>query len=353
MKRKRAAPVFKPYTMAQASLLPPSLEELIPPDHLVRVVNRMVEKIDIRPLLAKYKGGGTSSYHPRMMLKVLVYAYSQNIYTSRKIEKALWENVSFMWISGGNKPDFRTINTFRGEVLKEAVREVFASVLELLIEQGYVKMENYFVDGTKVAANANPHKVVWARKARKYKQKVRQQIKGLLDEIECVNEKENEEYGDENLEEIGGQGGVSAEELQEKVEALNERLRQQPEDKKLKQAVKRLGKDYLPRLKKYEEQERTLQGRSSYSRTDPDATSLRMKEDRTAEKPLPRPAYNVQMGTEGQFVVGYSIHQRAGDPGCFIPHMQQQKLPAGKQFQNVCGDAAYGSEENFAWLEKH
>jgi len=339
--------------MAQPSLLPPSLEELIPPDHLVRVVNRMVEQIDLAPLLAKYKGGGTSSYHPRMMLKVLVYAYTQKIFSSRNIEKGLWDNISFMWISGGNKPDFRTINTFRGEVLKEAVREVFASVLELLIEEGYVKMENYFVDGTKVAANANPHKVIWAKKTRKYKQKVRQQIEELLDEIERVNEKENEEYGDENLEELGGRGGVSAEKLHEKVEALNERLRQQTGNKPLKQAVKKLEKDYLPRLEKYEEQERLLDGRSSYSRTDPDATSLRLKEDRTAEKPLPRPAYNVQMGTEGQFVVGYSIHQRAGDPGCFIPHMQQQKFPEGKQFQNACGDAAYGSEENFAWLEKH
>src|SRR3970282_2279316 len=103
----------------------------------------------------------------------------------------------------------------------------------------------------------------------------------------------------------------------------NERLRQQTGNKPLKQAVKKLEKDYLPRLEKYEEQERLLDGRSSYSRTAPDATSLRLKEDRTAEKPLPRPAYNVQMGTEGQFVVGYSIHQRAGDPGCFIPHMQQ------------------------------
>jgi len=78
-----------------------------------------------------------------------------------------------------------------------------------------------------------------------------------------------------------------------------------------------------------------------------------LKEDRAAEKPLPRPAYNVQNGTEGQFIVGYSIHQRAGDPGCFIPHMEQQKLPHGKRIRNAITDAAYGTEENYAWLEKH
>ena len=119
---------FKSYSMEQMSLLPPSLEELIPEHHLVRVVNRVVEELEIEPLMAKYKGGGTSSYHPRMMLKVIVYAYTQKIYSSRKIEKALWENIGFMWISGGNRPDFHTINNFRSDTMKEVVRKVFASL---------------------------------------------------------------------------------------------------------------------------------------------------------------------------------------------------------------------------------
>jgi transposase len=335
---------FKQYNMKQASLLPASLEELIPEDHLVRVVNRMVDSIDIRPVLLKYKGGGTSSYHPRMMLKVLVYAYTEKTYSSRRIAKGLRENVNFMWISGGNKPDFRTINMFRGETMKEAVREVFASVLELLVEGGYVKMENYFVDGTKVEANANPHKVIWGKKTEKYKSRLRQQIRDMLDEIEKVNQAEEEAYGDDDLEELGGKGGVDAEKLRQKIEELNERLRQQPEDRQLKKVVKT--------LEKYEEQEKILDGRSSYAKTDPDASCFRMKEDRAAEKPLPRPAYNVQIGTEGQFIVGYSIHQRAGDPDCFIPHMEQQKLPDGIKIQNASTDAAYGSEENYAYLEK-
>jgi hypothetical protein len=86
-----------------------------------------------------------------------------------------------------------------------------------------------------------------------------------------------------------------------------------------------------------------LNGRNSYSKTDPDASNLRMKEDRAARKPLARPAYNVQMGTEGQFVVGYSIHQQAGDTSCFIPHMQQQIFPKGRKFKNGSGESApYG-----------
>lgn len=344
---------FKPYTLEQPSLLPPSMDELIPAQHLVRVVNRVVDELDIEPLLAKYKGGGTSSYHPRMMLKVIVYAYTQKIYSSRKIEKALWENIGFMWISGGNKPDFHTLNNFRGAVMKEVVRKVFASLMEWLVEEGYVKMENYFVDGTKVGANSNPHKVVWAKKTKRYKEQLQEQIETLLDEIEGVNEQEQEEYGEENLEELGEYSTITAEKLKQKVAELNAVLKQKPEDGELKKAVKQLEHKDLPRLEKYEEQERLLDGRNSYSKTDPDASSLRMKEDRAARKPLARPAYNVQMGTEGQFVVGYSIHQQADDTSCFIPHMQQQVFPKGRQFKNGSADAGYGSEENYAWLEQH
>ena len=95
MKRKPAAPVFKAYVMNQTALLPPSYAEKIPEKHLVRVVNEAIEKIDVSGLLAKYKGGGTLSYHPKMMLKVLVYAYAKRIYSSRRIAEALRENIYF------------------------------------------------------------------------------------------------------------------------------------------------------------------------------------------------------------------------------------------------------------------
>ena len=344
---------FKAYTMAQPSLLPPSLDELIPAEHLVRVVNRVIEQIDIQPLLDNYKGGGTSSYHPRMMLKVIVYAYAEKVYSCRRIAKALRENVNFMWIAGGNQPDFHTINDFRGKTMKDAVRAVFSKVLELLVEEGYIKMEHYFVDGTKIGANANAHKVVWAKKTKRYKEALQEKIKVLLDEIEQVNEAENREYGAADLEEVGKPGGVNAEQLQKKVEELNAELEKQAENKPLKKAVKTLEKEHLPRLKEYEEQERVLAGRNSYSKTDPDASNLRMKEDRAVPKPLARPAYNAQIGTEGQFIVGYSVHQQADDTTCLIPHLERQTFPKGMKPKMGVGDAGYGSEENYAWLEKH
>lgn len=133
MKRKKNPHVvFKPYTMGQLQL-PTNLEDLIPEHHLVRVVHAAIEKMDLDVLLKRYKGGGTSSYHPKMMLKVLVYAYSQRIYSSRQIAKALRENIYFMWISGNSRPDFRTINRFRGQVMRGIIEQVFGSVLEMLI----------------------------------------------------------------------------------------------------------------------------------------------------------------------------------------------------------------------------
>lgn len=349
MKNKRV--VFKPYHMNQAQLLPQSLEELIPEDHLVRVVNRVIGQMELGRLLAKYKGGGTSSYHPQMLLKVLVYAYAEKIYSSRKIAKGLRENVNFMWISGGQRPDFRTINNFRSVVMKDAVRRVFGEVMEMLVEAGYVKLENYFVDGTKIGANANAHKVVWAKKTKHYKEKLQQQIQELLDQIEQVNEQEEQEYGDEDLEEIGGNGTLTAEKIQKKVEKLNQILKDQAGKSEEQKKVKKIQKE-LPRLEKYEQQEKLLAGRNSYSRTDPDASSLRMKEDRAAQKPLARPAYNVQIGTEGQFILGYSLHQAAGDTNCFIEHMQHQEFLKQHPPHNLSADAGYGSEENYAYLEQ-
>ena len=136
--------------MNQMSLLPRSNEETIPAGHLVRLVNEAIEALDLEILLGQYEGGGSSSYHPKMMLKVVVYAYCQKIYTSRKIAEALEEDIHFMWLSGEQTPDFRTLNDFRGKRMKGVIEEVFNAVVEQWVAKGYVTLENYFVDGSKV-----------------------------------------------------------------------------------------------------------------------------------------------------------------------------------------------------------
>jgi len=344
--------VFKPYVMGQPSLLPADLEELIPPGHVVRTIHEAVEQLDLTVLYQRYKGGGTSSYHPKMMLKVLIYGYVEKLYSSRRIAKALRENVYFMWLSGQNRPDFRTINRFRGEVMKDVIDEVFAAVLMLLIEQGHVKLEDYFVDGSKIGANARRHSAVWAKNTKRYKEGVLEKIRELLEEIEAVNQAEQEEYGDNDLPEMGEEAEIDSQRLKEKMDELNERLRQKPEDKTLKKAVRKMEKDYLPRLEKYEEQEEKLAGRNSYSKTDEDATFMKMKEDQHNRKAWPKPAYNVQLGTENQFIVGFSVHQQANDGTCLRPHLEAVEAQLGRLPENWVGDAAYGTEENLAYAEE-
>ena len=336
--------------MNQMSLMPQSYEEKIPAGHLVRLVNEAIEALDLEILFSQYEGGGTSSYHPKMMLKVLVYAYCKKIYTSRKIAEALEENLHFMWLSGEQTPDFRTLNDFRGRRMKAVIETVFSAVVEQLVAKNYIKLENYFVDGSKVEADANKHKVVWEKRRKRYEGNVKKQIKELLQVIEAENEKEEAEYGENDLESKGGGGSgeETAQALKETVKALNERFKGE-QSKATREAFKKLEKDCLPRLEKYEEQERVLAGRKSYAKTDSQATCMRMKEDRGAEKAWPKPAYNVQLGTEGQFIVGYSVHNHSSDPICLIPHLKKLK----RQPKQIVADAAYGSEENYDHLEKH
>ncbi len=356
MKKGHNKVIFKPYTMAQPTLLPQNLEELIPEDHLVRVVNRVIDNLDLEPILSEYKGGGTSSYHPRMMLKVLVYAYTQRVNSSRQIAKALRENVNFMWISGNNRPDFRTINRFRSSVMKDGIEVVFTEVLQYLIEEGYVTLENYFLDGTKIEANANKYKWVWAKSTAKYKERLQEKIQELLGNIEQENDAEQEAYGDKDLEEMGGGnkqggGGIDSEALQKRIDRLNERLADKMKNKREAKALRTLQEDCLPRQKKYEEQEKNLAGRNSYAKTDPDATFMRMKEDVMKNGQL-KPGYNVQVGTENQFVVGFSIHQNANDLNAMIPHLEKVQKHLGRFPRTVIADAGYGSEENYAYLER-
>ncbi|MGW8180280.1 MAG: IS1182 family transposase [bacterium] len=387
MKKKNSPPVFKEYTQGQIVLLPTDLEAQIPPKHLVRVVSTAIEKMDLSALLAQYKGGGTSSYHPKMLLKVLVYAYTQQLYSSRKIAKALRENIYFMWLSGNQQPDFRTLNRFRSEVVKHVIEDIFTSVLELLVDEGYVKLENYFLDGTKLEANANQYSWVWRKNTQRYKQKLQEKVKELILQIEQVNAAENAEYGERDLEEMGPDEPLDSRKLEQKIQELNQRLKAQqdktqeppseadkpaepaqpkeqpskPKQKrgrrgksglqKAQDALKKLEDDCLPRQKKYEDQEKKLAGRNSYSKTDVDATFMRMKDDHMKNGQL-KPGYNLQMGTENQFVVGFSVHQRPGDVGCLVPHLKVVKEQLGRLPKNVIADSGYGSEENYAYLNQ-
>ena len=140
--------------------------------------------------------------------------------------------------------------------------------------------------------------------------------------------------------------------MQEKKKGDQRKARHKSKAQQLAKGIQQLAEEYLPRLQKYEAQEAILGERNSYSKTDPDATFMRMKDDHMQNGQL-KAGYNIQMGTEEQFVVGFSVHQRPGDPGCLIPHLEETKQQrGGQQPKNAVADSAYGSEENYAYLEK-
>jgi transposase len=348
-KKSKSKQVFKPYTQQQVMLLPPSLEDLIPENHLVCVVNRTVEKLNIQPLLATYQGDGASAYHPLMLLKVLIYAYLSKIYSSRRIAKALAENIHFMWLSGMSRPDFRTINNFRSSRLRGVIDEVFGSMVFFLLDHGYIDLEQYFVDGTKLRADSNKHKVVWAKNTKRYKQKVQQKINEMLAEIERTNAQEQERYGERNLEELGEQSTLTSDDVKEQVQRLNEVLQQSaPETRRTAKALNDLSTKLLPKLQYYEQQEKTLAGRNSYARTDPDATVFLTKDGQLL------PSYNLLIGTQHQFLVNYSFHQqKASENDAFPHHLAHLHSLLGRYPSLVMADSAYGSEENYALLAKH
>ena len=347
MKKKAS---FKAYEQHQLSLLPIDLDTLIPENHMVRVVDRAIESMNTHPLFDRYPGGGTSAYNPVMMLKVIVYAYADKIYSSRKISKATRENINFMWLTGNVQLDFMTINRFRSERLKGIIDDIFTEVVDLLLREEYIKFENYFLDGTKIEANANKYSWIWGKSTARYKENLKKKVQEHLTAINIIEQEETQEYGKSDLPEMGNGKLIDSKSIREAAAKIDEKLSENPKDRELKKAKRTIEKDYLPRMEKYEKQEEILEERRSYSKTDQDATFMRMKEDHMRNGQL-KPGYNVQMGTENQFVTGLSIHQRPGDTSCMKPHLEQLKELHGKLPENIVADAGYGSEENYEFLE--
>jgi len=345
---------YKQYEQNQPYLIPPSPDELIPQDHLVRLVNEVIDEMGIERLLRKYQvGGGASRYHPVMMTKLFVYGYMTKVCSSRMLAKAARENVMFMWLSGNQRPDFRTLNDFRGKLLKGVMEEIFVTAVKMLKAKGYIKLENYFVDGTRVESASGRYTFVWKKAVEKYDKKLDEKLRAYIRMADRVWEDENGEYGNHDLEELGGKEKFTIADVKELAGILRERLElleSGKDKKKLKKELKTIEKDYLPRKKKYEKAKRICGKRNSYSKTDPDATFMRMKEDRMRNGQL-KPGYNVQIGTENGFVVGYDVFSNPHDSKTLKPHLRKQTKRLGVKPKVVIADAGYGGEENYRYLE--
>ena len=341
---------FKHYNQRQTALFPYSFDDLISEKHPVRVVDQVVESINIQPLLKAYSKEGNPGYHPKMLLKVMIYAYMSNVYSSRKIELAIRENINFMWLTGMSTVDHNTINRFRSDKLKDSFKEIFKQVVMMLAEEGLISMKQIYTDGTKIEAQAGRYTFVWGKSIKTNKTKMLTQLEELWNYAQSISNDDDPDTEPPQFKEI------SQEVIQKTVEQIDTKLSgNEKASKKSKAKLRYIKQNFEKNLRKYEEQEAILGERNSYSKTDPDATFMRMKEDHMQNGQL-KPGYNAQISTENQIIVNYTLHQNPTDTKTLKPHLENLKETYGeeifKKIENITADAGYGSEENYDYLEK-
>jgi transposase len=219
---KRTSNKFRPYNQNQLMVLPPSLDELIDKHHPVRVVNKIIDSLNLENLYRKYQGGGRSSYHPRMLLKVLVYSYLNNIYSSRKMEAALKENIHFMWLSGMEKPDHNTLNRFRSDRLKGIIKKIFSQVVLLMVDSGHVDLQAVYTDGTKIESKANRYTFVWGKRLKSSRERIVKQLEELWNYTQQIA---SEELKDTSPTEFSQ---MNPDDIQRTIDQINEALKDKP-----------------------------------------------------------------------------------------------------------------------------
>ena len=340
---------FKDYNQNQTILLPYSFDDLIPEKHPVRVIDQVVNSLNIQPLLKAYSKEGNPGYHPKMLLKVMLYGYMTNIYSSRKIELALRENINFMWLSSMTIVDHNTINRFRSDKLKDSFKEIFKQVVLMLANEGLVTLKNIYTDGTKIEAQAGRYTFVWGNSIKTNKAKMLTQLEELWKYAQNIDNDDDPNPEPTEFKEI------SKEVIQKTVAKIDAKLSGNDKaSSKAKAKLRYIKNNFVANLEKYDRQEAILGNRNSYSKTDTEATFMRMKEDHMQNGQL-KPAYNTQISTENQIIVNYTMHQNPTDTKTLKPHLDNFEQTYGEEIfnelQTITADAGYGSEENYDALE--
>lgn len=341
---------FKDYNPKQIILFPQRLDKDIAEDDPVRVIDAVIDNLRLDNFKKLYKERGRSPYHPKMMLKVIIYGYMNNLYSCRRIETALKRDIHFIWLAGYGQPDFNTINRFRNRVRNE-INEVFTQLVLVLAEKGFITLDVEYIDGTKMESKANKYTFVWRKSTEKNRAKLIAKIEALLEQIE-------ESIAQENAEEVKSQSFTPAD-LKNIAEELNRSLENEPapqtkeekEDRKeRKKQIKQL-REHADKLGEYDEKLRILGDRNSYSKTDHDATFMRMKED-AMNNGQTKPGYNLQIGTENQFILDFGLFQTPGDTLTMIPFYNSFHNRYGRLPWVGVADSGYGSEENYRFMEE-
>lgn len=315
------AKTFREYEPDQMLLMPPSLHDWLPEDHLAYFVSDLVERLDLSEIFDSYdEERGYPPYHPVMMTKVLLYGYAVGIRSSRKLQQATREHVGFRVLCAGNEPDFRTIAAFRARHLK-ALEGLFGQVLVICAEAGMAKLGHVAVDGTKIRANASKHKAMSYGRMKKERKRLRKQIREYLEGCVELDEKEDELYGadklGDELPEDLADPVQRLERIEEAMAALEEEAQQEAEDK---------GKgDGKP------------PDRAQRNFTDPDSRIMK-----SADKNFIQ-AYNAQAAVDGEYqvIVAAEVIQQANDKGRLLPMVHEVLDNLELAPEEVSADAGY------------
>lgn len=331
-------------------LFPQRLDKDIAENDPVRVVDAVIDNLRLDNFRKLYKERGRSPYHPKMMLKVIIYGYMNNLYSCRRINTALKRDIHFIWLAGYGQPDFNTINRFRNRV-KDEINEVFTRLVIVLAEKGFITLDVEYIDGTKIESKANKYTFVWRKSTERNRERLIGKINALLEQID-------ESIARENAEEENRQNFTPAE-LKAIAEELNcslenepapETKKQKEERKERKKQIKQL-REHADKLDEYDEKLRILGDRNSYSKTDHDVTFMRMRED-AMNNGQTKPGYNLQIGTENQFILDFGLFQTPGDPLTMIPFYTSFYNRYGRLPGIGVADSGYGSEENYRFMEE-
>ena len=344
---------FREHINNQLVLFPERIDKDIAPDDPVRLVNAVIDSLDMGRIYSLYYGHGASPYHPRMMLKVIIYGYMNNIYSCRRMESALKRDVHFIWLAGYDQPDHKTINNFRNRV-KEEIDNVFTQLVLILAERGFISLEVEYIDGTKMESKANKYTFVWKKTVVRNRARLMEKIRALLSQIDEAIAQENAAR-DESVDFTPAQLTEICEELRGSIERASAESAKDKEDKARLRELKRQAKELekqRDKLDEYDSRLEQLGDRNSMSKTDPAATFMRTKED-AMNNGQTKPCYNLQIATENQFLVDFGLFPNPGDTLTMPLFLTSFHRRYGRFPHECVADSGYGSEENYRFMEEN
>ena len=341
---------FRSYDPDQTLLFPQRIDRDIPKDDPVRILKSVIESLDLSGFKKLYHERGRSPYHPKMMLMVILYSYMNNVYSCRKIEKLLYRDIYYIWLSGYQKPDFATINRFRNRV-KNEIGHIFTLLVLILVEKGFVTLEVEYLDGTKIESKANKYTFVWRKSVERNREKLLEKIRVLLQQI-------NEQMAQDKAADVDTLE-LTPQTLCEISKEFKEALGSEPEAKTKEEKAAQRGKNKMfkelerhgEKLAEYNSRLEQMEGRNSISKTDPSATFMRMKEDAMCNGQT-KPGYNLQISSENQFITDFALFPNPTDTLTFIPFLGSFPGRYGRFPKRVVADSGYGSEENYRFMDE-